>query len=157
MAAIERKIELIKRLDGGKVLILCGYCGSRKRKSVKHWRELKSCGCRNASVSAPDNPNRRPEGITYLTRHRRLWNDYGRASGQPCSDCGAPPGVEKEWSYEGGCYDEIRDSDETSHGAPYCGNMSHTACYVPRCRSGCHKIYDRLMCEPIMATVKVPA
>lgn len=155
--AVERKIELIKRLDNGKVLILCGYCGCRKRKSAKRWREIKSCGCRSASVSGPNNPNRRPQGITYFTRHRRLRLDYGKATDQTCADCGAPPGVEKEWSYEGGCRDELRDSDATSHGAPYCGNTSHTDCYIPRCRTGCHKEYDRLMREPIVATLRSAA
>ena len=154
MAAIERKIELVKRLGGGKVLVLCGYCGNRVRKRASRWRELKSCGCRSANISGPNNPNRRPQGITYLTRHERIWSDYGRATDQICIDCGASPGVPKEWSYEGGCLEELRDTDAVSHGSPYCGNTSHTTCYVPRCRGGCHKQYDRLMREPIRVTVR---
>lgn len=76
--------------------------------------------------------------IVYDREHASLWpactwhaNRYGGAltlaqiRGERAAD----------WSYEGSCPDERRQS----HGSPYCTHSDH---YQPRCRP-CHRAHDR--------------
>ena len=65
----------------------------------------------------------------YQARHLRL----GQASAYSCIDCGNPA---EEWSYIGGCAQEMRDG---AHPSPYCLHDHH---YSPRCRR-CHRRHDR--------------
>lgn len=64
----------------------------------------------------------------YQARHLRL----GRAADRLCVDCQKPA---EEWSYVGGCPQELHDKN---HQSPYCLHDDH---YSPRCRR-CHRRYD---------------
>lgn len=64
----------------------------------------------------------------YQARHLRL----GRAADRLCVDCQKPA---EEWSYVGGCPQELHDKN---HQSPYCLHDDH---YSPRCRR-CRRRYD---------------
>lgn len=69
------------------------------------------------------------EFLGYSGIHRRLKTQRGEAARYECVDCSD---AATEWSYRGGCSEELRD------GLAYC---PHTDCYEPRCKA-CHTRFD---------------
>lgn len=71
------------------------------------------------------------EVVSYEQAHLRLKTDLGRPTQYNCIECG---GQAKEWSYMGGCPDELLDRK----GRPYSLDQSR---YEPMCVS-CHRRRD---------------
>jgi hypothetical protein len=76
----------------------------------------------------------RLETLTYTGMHKRLFYDKGKASAHSCVDCGNRA---QEWSYDGGCPDELHEVLEKKPIA-YSTDQSK---YSPRCRP-CHRGRD---------------
>lgn len=71
---------------------------------------------------------------TYAGVHKRLFYDKGRASAHSCVDCGSRA---QEWSYNGGCPNEMREV-QAKAAIAYSEDQSR---YSPRCRK-CHRRRD---------------
>lgn len=71
---------------------------------------------------------------TFAAIHKRIWRIRGSAKNYPCVDCS---GVAAEWSYQGGCPNEMIGKVRNSL-VPYSENLD---LYVPRCVR-CHRLFD---------------
>ena len=83
---------------------------------------------------------RRQETLTYQGVHKRLSRDKGKAAAHCCVDCGNRA---HEWSYDGGCPNELY---ETLEKLPIAYSTDQTR-YSPRCRS-CHRNRDESLSRP---------
>lgn len=73
--------------------------------------------------------------VGYKMAHDRVRGARGRAADHLCA-CGVRAA---EWSYDGGCSEELVQPEGMSDaGSVYC---LHVECYTPRCRR-CHAVYD---------------
>lgn len=77
---------------------------------------------------------RRLAAPSYTGMHKRLFYDKGRASAHSCVDCG---GRAHEWSYDGGCPNELYDVIEKR---PIAYSVDQSR-YSPRCVK-CHRNRD---------------
>lgn len=67
--------------------------------------------------------------------HKRLYRSRGPAKKRECVDCS---GRAAEWSYQGGCANELHGMVRGSM-VPYSEDLS---LYVPRCVR-CHRVFDK--------------
>lgn len=77
---------------------------------------------------------------TYTGMHKRLFYDKGKASEHSCVDCGKRA---QEWSYDGGCPNELY---ETLEKLPIAYSTDQSR-YSPRCRK-CHRGRDESLNRP---------
>lgn len=77
---------------------------------------------------------------SYAGMHKRLFYDKGRASAHSCVDCG---GRAQEWSYDGGCPNELH---ETLEKLPIAYSLDQSR-YSPRCKK-CHRTRDESLNRP---------
>lgn len=104
-----------------------GYCSTHAARLKKHGDPL---------VVGPRAPGRkRLDVLTYAGVHKRLFYDLGRASDRLCADCG---NAGAEWSYDGGCPDELT---AMVRGSELAYSMDPQR-YSPRCKA-CHRARDR--------------
>ena len=103
-----------------------GYCS-------KHWQRVQKHG--DPLHVGNRFPGRNRLAIpTYEGMHKRLMYDRGKASAYKCVDCGE---TAREWSYDGGCPNELR-SEKEGRILVYSVDQKR---YSPRCVS-CHRRKD---------------
>ena len=95
----------------------------------------KSCGC-----LVRENPGReRRPHASYLTAHRRVHADRGRASLYACIECG---GAAQDWSYDGTDPNEVSGEWAGGSGRTFIAHYSlKPEFYSPRCKP-CHRAFD---------------
>jgi hypothetical protein len=129
-----------------------GYCRAcrsayKRRQSeardLERRRQLHAARVLVPCLPVPRVP-RKPGPITYNSLHARLRRVRGAASALTCIDCGRQA---DEWSYRGGCPDELSEVRERDgHAMLYTLDLSM---YDPRCKS-CHIKRDGPESSPCM-------
>lgn len=103
-----------------------GFCGMHAKRIATHGDPL---------IAGDHYPGRpRMEQPSYTGMHKRLFYDKGRAAAHSCVDCGSRA---QEWSYDGGCPNELF---ETLEKMPIAYSTDQ-ARYSPRCKK-CHRGRD---------------
>lgn len=106
-----------------------GYC-------TKHWQRVRKHG--DPLYEGNHYPGRNRLAVpTYEGMHKRLMYDRGKASAHKCVDCGK---TAREWSYDGGCPNELR-SEVGKYTLAYSVDQKR---YSPRCVS-CHRRKDGII------------
>lgn len=107
-----------------------GYCGTHYQRWWHHGDPLVVLPANGGSMPRDLHPMWSGDRVGYHGIHGRLQTERGRASSQPCADCGNPA---RDWSYD------HEDPDErASDLGPYSLKLEH---YQPRC-SRCHRVLD---------------
>lgn len=104
-----------------------GYCGP-------HYYRFKKYGSPTVEGPGQHSGRKRLPTPGYDTLHRRLSRDLGSAKTHTCVDCGKQAA---EWSYNGGCPNELHDTLNSSSLA-YSLDAGR---YSPRCVK-CHRRKD---------------
>lgn len=110
----------------------CGATGLVVRTQLLVLGAAMSCGCLNRILAA--NREWRGDAVGYVGMHKRLAALRGSARTYKCVDC---PQLARDWSYNGGDPEEIRELVNGSHLA-YSTSPDY---YSPRCPK-CHGKYD---------------
>jgi len=110
-----------------------GYCSAHLYRFQKYGNPLVDGPGRGVGRKRMAQPS-------YTGIHKRLFYDKGKASAHACADCGGPA---KEWSYDGGCPNEIY---ETLAKQPIAYSVDQSR-YSPRCLS-CHRTRDESVNRP---------
>lgn len=121
------------------VFVKCKFPSCDKQKHAHDYCDFHLYRYERYGDPAADGPGRsagrnRLEAPSYDGMHKRLFYDRGKASQFACADCDNPA---EEWSYDGGCPDELYGVK----GATTLAYSTDQGRYSPRCKR-CHRAKD---------------